>query len=166
MKRTALSAAALLLCLAAPTQVLAQAGPLYVGTLPSNLVGNLGNFFGVKFAPKFAAGDVNAGSRIFTGYFERFTGKNIGFNPPLLALGSGQLPGLASLPTLDGPAFMISNALNAAVAPYANNPTLQKFIGMTSSGPLAIPDINGQFAAARARLPAIPLLPAPASTPY
>lgn len=165
MKRTALSAAALLLCLATPTRVLAQAGPLYIGTLPSNLVGNLGGFFGIKFAPAFAAGDVNAGSRIFIGYFQRFTGKNIGFNPPLLALGSGQLPGLASLPSLDGPAFLVSNALIAAVAPYTNNPALQKFIGLTSSGPLAIPDINGQFAAARARLPAIPLLPAPVSTP-
>lgn len=166
MNRTALSAAALLLSLASPTQVQAQAGPLYTGTLPSNLVGNLGNFFGVKFAPKFAAGDVNAGSRIFIGYFERYTGKNIGFDPPLLALGTGQLPGLASLPTLDGPAFMISNALNGAVAPYANNATFQKFIKITSTGPVAFPDINGQFAAARSRLPAIPLLPAPSSTPY
>lgn len=166
MNRTVLSVAALLLSLTSPAQVLAQAGPLYTGTLPSNLVGNLGNFFGVKFAPAFAAGDVNAGSRIFIGYFERFTGKTIGFNPPLLALGSGQLPGLASLPSLDGPAFTISNALNGAVAPYANNPTFQKFIKVTSTGPLAFPDINGQFAAARSRLPAIPVLPAPSSTPY
>lgn len=166
MKRTALSAAALLLSLAAPTQVSAQVGPLFTGTLPSNLVGNLGQFFGVNFAPAFAAGDVNAGSRIFIGYFERFTGKDIGFNPPLLALGTGQLPGLATLPSLDGPAFLISDALNGAVAPYANNPTFQKFIQMTSSGPLAFPDINGQFAAARAKFPPIPGLPAPSPSPF
>ncbi|MDP3295052.1 MAG: hypothetical protein Q8M37_09970 [Nevskia sp.] len=42
----------------------------------------------------------------------------------------------------------------------------QTFITLTSTGPLAFPDINGQFAAARSRLPAIPILPAPSRSPF
>lgn len=172
MRRITLSAAALLLSLGASTQASAQVGgTIFTGTLPPNLVGNLGAFTGVSLAPAFATGDFNAAVRQFSGFIGRYAPVNAGLTPPLFATGRGQLPGLAGLPNLDDQAFVVGNALNGAFAPYTNDPQVQMLVRMTSSGPLAFPDVNGQFGAAEAsffsatglpsRPPAPPALPLP-----